>query len=426
MEKPIDREIVDPSRDRRLHSAPENGNAGQGCNPAGVESELATNALEVSPILCRACGRVKRDDDLEPPDGGFVLDVIWNDGRLRSHGTAAVLLACYLTDNRHGNALGLYRVPKAYILADLPLTGEELDAALTALQGIGFVDYRGEWAFVRDHAARTILGGSARIHPGDKRQGALRRLLALCAEDGLRAAALAAYGDSLRLAADAPCDAPLYAPLEGASMPPSRGLLESPSHTLPLGDLDLKTLPDTGKDHPVSRPSGAADGALRLDEPPIDADLEPAGKPAAVPGAGDGFADQVYRAYVAALPGHPKLLGWGALKAKLGTRKREGVSLADFERAFTLAAGDAFLTGKTREGYVVPFAWFVKNADNVQRVLGGDFGPNRQRGNVAAFPPRGDAASQRRAEARSTMRERNRESVLAADAARGGPIVLEG
>ena len=99
---------------------------------------------------------------------------------LQQRGKDAVILATYLTANEHANMIGLYALPLAAALEDLPVLESMLaiDAAVAALQAVSFAHYDpdAEIVWVQEMARfRLNLQPHQRLAADDnRRKGAVR------------------------------------------------------------------------------------------------------------------------------------------------------------------------------------------------------------------------------------------------------------
>lgn len=151
-----------------------------------------------------------------------VSPLFWSDEKVQRWGDQTVLLALYLLTCDHRNLEGLYRLPYAYIQADLEWPEAEVRDRMQELIEDGFVQY--------DEAARVLLLPNAlRYHqPKSKKQiqGAINELQAV-PDTVLWADFVAAaqrYAPELAAAIGAPVVTPLETPLETPLVTPSKRL----------------------------------------------------------------------------------------------------------------------------------------------------------------------------------------------------------
>jgi hypothetical protein len=99
---------------------------------------------------------------------------IWNHRLLRL-GHVGALVYAYILSNEHRNSEGLYRLPLAYICADLELDKDIVTASLSLLETERLIDY--------DHHAEIVLDRHALkfLRPVSERQvtGAINKILKL-------------------------------------------------------------------------------------------------------------------------------------------------------------------------------------------------------------------------------------------------------
>lgn len=73
---------------------------------------------------------------------GKVASTIWNSQRFnRLSGPLPRLAYVYLHTNTHGNSSGAYRLPPAYLAADMRIETTEAEAVLAEMSQIGLIDY---------------------------------------------------------------------------------------------------------------------------------------------------------------------------------------------------------------------------------------------------------------------------------------------
>jgi len=91
--------------------------------------------------------------------------------RLRGLGPECQLLALYLITCHHATMLGLYYLPRAYIMADTGLSIEGATEALQSLSEAGFCSYDApsEWVFVVEMARFQVLKDGEPLKAGDNR-----------------------------------------------------------------------------------------------------------------------------------------------------------------------------------------------------------------------------------------------------------------
>lgn len=68
----------------------------------------------------------------------------WNGnlGRVLSdHGAMAAIFYVYMFSNTHRNLSGLYRLPAAYVEADIGLNKDDFEAIIAQFNNLGFVEY---------------------------------------------------------------------------------------------------------------------------------------------------------------------------------------------------------------------------------------------------------------------------------------------
>ena len=93
-----------------------------------------------------------------------VSPLFWSDEKVVGWDDQTTLLAIYLLTCEHRNLEGLYRLPYAYIQADLEWSADEVRERMAELIDSGFVEY--------DEAARVIfLPNALKYHnPGSPKQ----------------------------------------------------------------------------------------------------------------------------------------------------------------------------------------------------------------------------------------------------------------
>jgi hypothetical protein len=81
-----------------------------------------------------------------------ISPLIWSDRGVRGWDDRTKLLAFYLLTCEHRNLEGLYRLPTAYIEADLGWSGKDVARAMEVLLSEGFIQYdrEAEVVFVRN------------------------------------------------------------------------------------------------------------------------------------------------------------------------------------------------------------------------------------------------------------------------------------
>lgn len=107
-------------------------------------------------------------------DPRFWLDTVAK--KLKGH-PEAQLVALYLYSSPHSSMIGLYRLPAAYAVSDLGISGEAFEKALAQLEAANFCSYDREAEIVWVHAMALSQIGE-RIHPSDKQLAGVRNLLA--------------------------------------------------------------------------------------------------------------------------------------------------------------------------------------------------------------------------------------------------------
>ena len=100
-----------------------------------------------------------------------VTPAVWNN-RIISLGIETTLIYLYVLSNPHRFSEGLYRLPKAYVVADLHMDMEQVERAIKALEAEGLIRY--------DDSAEVVLDPQA-LHflpPVSQRQidGAITKL----------------------------------------------------------------------------------------------------------------------------------------------------------------------------------------------------------------------------------------------------------
>lgn len=85
--------------------------------------------------------------------------IIWNDEKFINLSQEAKLLFLYLLTSTHSNSIGLYVLPKGYILADLEWTDKQLSKPFAELLDKGFVLYddRVRLLFIQNHLKHNPL-----------------------------------------------------------------------------------------------------------------------------------------------------------------------------------------------------------------------------------------------------------------------------
>lgn len=81
---------------------------------------------------------------------------IWNK-RVLNLGRDVALMYAYVLSCTHRGSEGLYRLPKAYIAADLDFTVDEVEKGLEALQGEGLIKYDDDAEVLLDPNALHFL-----------------------------------------------------------------------------------------------------------------------------------------------------------------------------------------------------------------------------------------------------------------------------
>jgi len=83
----------------------------------------------------------------------------WWSGRLRGASDAACRLYCYLQASPHGNRIGLYRLPVAYIMEDLDWEKRKTEDTIKELTESGLIDYdwEGRCVFIPDYIELNSL-----------------------------------------------------------------------------------------------------------------------------------------------------------------------------------------------------------------------------------------------------------------------------
>ncbi len=85
-----------------------------------------------------------------------VSPAIWNK-RIIGLGLETVVVYCYVLTNPHRFSEGLYRLPRAYMVADLEFTLEQVGRSLRALEGEGLIAYDYEAGVILDPQALHFL-----------------------------------------------------------------------------------------------------------------------------------------------------------------------------------------------------------------------------------------------------------------------------
>mgnify|MGYP003334374373 FL=1 len=84
-------------------------------------------------------------------DYGVVRTRFWSWAKRKKLSLRARDVALYLLTSPHGNSLGCFRLPEAYICDDLGEDGKRINEALVELEGVGFLERDEEgWTWVRD------------------------------------------------------------------------------------------------------------------------------------------------------------------------------------------------------------------------------------------------------------------------------------
>lgn len=74
-------------------------------------------------------------------DFGRVRTAFWDDPDIKGCSAAAKMMALYLITSQHTNAIGLFRLPIAYMQDDTGLTKQQVEQAFSELRDIGYVEH---------------------------------------------------------------------------------------------------------------------------------------------------------------------------------------------------------------------------------------------------------------------------------------------
>lgn len=74
-------------------------------------------------------------------DFGRVRTAFWDDPDVKGCSAAAKMMALYLITSQHTNAIGLFRLPIAYMQDDTGLTKQQVEQAFSELRDIGYVEH---------------------------------------------------------------------------------------------------------------------------------------------------------------------------------------------------------------------------------------------------------------------------------------------
>ena len=168
---------------------------------------------------------------------GRIPEDFWTRDYVRAlRGDAAALaVLLHVRTSRHGSPIGVFYLPAAFVAHETGLAPAVVATALARLGAVGFAQYdaAAETVFVPDMGADEI----GPIHPGDKRVGWVRGLVADVRHATFAASLRERYAAAWHLAgkpaenpastvaaaptSGAPAE-PLRSPIEGASKPPRR------------------------------------------------------------------------------------------------------------------------------------------------------------------------------------------------------------
>lgn len=91
-------------------------------------------------------------------DYGRIRSQFWSDEKVVGWSIAEKGFAAYLLTSEHTTALGCFRLPMAYMCADLGVTATEAAAMVKTLERDGFVTYdsRSGWVWIRKYLSHNV------------------------------------------------------------------------------------------------------------------------------------------------------------------------------------------------------------------------------------------------------------------------------
>jgi len=206
-------------------------------------------------------------------------------------GPTVITVALYLVTGPHAEPTGLYRIPLAYVQADLRLTAEDITAAIERLEAVGFIerDHGRQLVWVREMGAWQI---EETLKRGDSRRKMVEKRLAPHRGSPLFARFIERYGEGWGLDPADPKNAPSRAPSTGGGRGRATGGSTGPRRT--GGGTPRGTGRDGTKSPPVPRQEQEQEQEQQRSAPPLVSDLVPL-----VPASGEHATGAALRPHVA-------------------------------------------------------------------------------------------------------------------------------